>query len=65
MTNSLRVTLFMFALVATALVVAVLLDVLEMSEAKEWGLRIGGVVAVSYLLVLVGSLLFTTHNHSK
>ena len=58
MSLGLRIALFILALVAALLVSGILLDIVQISEAKEWGVRIGGVIAVIYLFTLVGSLLF-------
>jgi len=57
MSYSIRIALFFLALVAAGFVSALLLNLIELAEAREWGLRVAGVLAVMYLLLLTGSVL--------
>jgi hypothetical protein len=59
MTTSVRFFLFFLILAAGLLTMAVLLDLVSLSEAGEYALRIGGVLAVGFLVALAGGLLFT------
>lgn len=60
MKHSARIVLFLMTLLAGVVSIGVVLDLIPIDRAQEVALRIGGVIAIAYLVVLVGALLFAT-----
>jgi hypothetical protein len=64
MSTNVRIVLFLCAVAAGLLVTAVLMDLISVSDAQVYGLKIGGVFVVGYLVLLAGSLLLRKDNVS-